>query len=219
MGHAPWGYGDEACGAHALHGGAWCTVSPDVCGAGGSTRDPRRGELEMLCCNPPPQLRQQEITCRTVWAALSWDPNRVRARVHTVRPLTAHRTVCLKEEELHPDPTCNLGPASLPCSRLPAPPLPRKGRVVHWPRLGPKGTMMPLGVAVPPQRGPATGERGCEPSTRASLCMERAGQSGALVSVASCPSLVAAKAQHRPIQILLSAFPWNPRSPQTYGVQ
>lgn len=35
--------------------------------------------------------------CRTVWAALSWDPNRVRARVHTVRPLTAHRTVCLAD--------------------------------------------------------------------------------------------------------------------------
>lgn len=197
-----------------MHGEPRCVWSRGQCQG-----SPPRGAGDAVLQPTAPQLRQQEITCRTVRAALSWDPNRVRARVHTVRPPTAHRTVCLKEEELHPDPTCNPGPASLPRSRLPAPPPPRKGRVAHWPRLGPKGTMMLLGVAGPPQRGPAIGERGCEPSTRASLYTERAGQSGALVSVASCPSLVAAKAQHRPIQILLSAFPWNPCSPQTYGVQ
>lgn len=168
----------------------------------------------------PPPTPRQNITCRTVWAALSRDSNRVRAGVHTVCPLAAHWAICLEEGITSPRP-------HLPHQYPPPHPTPpcqspkRKGSAVNWP--GP-------GLS----KGHHNAARRCQGSPKENQLLGRGGLSlpeslpipqrgkvraGVLVSSASHPFPQQPRLCHDPIQILLSAFPWNPGSPQTYGVQ
>ena len=93
------------------------------------------------------------------------------AGVHAVCPPAAHRTICLKNEELHQDPTCGTS-LRLHAPLYPPSPTPKSGNELA--EACPKGHPGAVGGGRSPPKGTNYLRRGCEPSEVA--CIQREGR-------------------------------------------